>query len=121
MEVSLNHGEPMIKNDNAYLNLDNIRVKKVNRTHHLIVGNFTLNVNQGNDYMFFATLYKKQGNEYRKTPFKMGPKKFCDFLRDEKYFYPEARTRSDFPSTETCPWPKVSSNCFLQTINTDYN
>ncbi|CAO1384155.1 unnamed protein product [Diamesa hyperborea] len=105
MEVSLTHGEPMVKNDNTYINLDNVRVKKVNRTHHLLIGNFTLFINQGNEYEFFALLYKKQGNEYKKTPYKVGPNKFCDFLRDEKMFYPGVLAASDFPSIETCPWP----------------
>ncbi|CAO1414374.1 unnamed protein product [Diamesa tonsa] len=106
MEFSLTHGEPIVKNDNNYLNLDNVRVKKVNRTHHLIIGNFTMYVDQGNDYEFYGLLYKKQGNEYKKTPYKVGPNKFCDFLRDEKMFYPNILATSDFPSTDICPWPK---------------
>ena len=108
MEFSLTHGEPIIKNDENYVNLDNVRVKKVNRTHHLLIGNFTMHVNQGNEYEFFGVLYKKQGNEYKKTPYKIGPKKFCDFLRDEKMFYPDIQASSDFPSVETCPWPSVT-------------
>ena len=108
MEFSLTHGEPMIKNDERYLNLDSLRVKKVNRTHHLIIGNLTMYVNQGNDYELYGLLYKKQGNDYKKTPYKVGPNKFCDFLRDEKMFYPEVLTVSDFPSIDTCPWPSVT-------------
>ncbi|CAO1414366.1 unnamed protein product [Diamesa tonsa] len=104
MEFSLSHGEPMVKDDQHYLNMDNLRVKKVNRTHHLLIGNFTLYVNQGNEYEYFARLYKKQGNAYKKTPYKVGPKKFCDFLSDEKMFYPDILAASDFPSIETCPW-----------------
>ena len=118
MEVSLTHGEPMVKNDNKYINLDNVRVKKVNRTHHLLIGNFTLFIDQGNEYEFFAILYKKQGNDYKKTPYKVGPNKFCDFLRDEKMFYPGVLAASDFPSVDTCPWPKVS-NSFLKKLNNE--
>ena len=113
MEFSLTHGEPIIKNDEKYLNLDNVRVRKVNRTHHLIIGNFTMHVNQGNDYLLFGHFYKKQGNEYKKTPYKVGPKKFCDFLREETMFYPEIMPTTDFPSIETCPWSKVSIVFFL--------
>ncbi|CAO1407950.1 unnamed protein product [Diamesa serratosioi] len=64
-----------------------------------------MHANQGNEYDLFVVLFKKQGNEYKKTPYKIGPKKFCDFLRDEKMFYPDIRAVSDFPSPETCPWP----------------
>ncbi|CAO1414382.1 unnamed protein product [Diamesa tonsa] len=106
MEFSLTHGEPIVKNDQYYVNLDNVRVRKVNRTHHLIIGNLTLFVDQGNEYEFFAVLYKKAGNAYKKTPYKMGPNKFCDFLSEEKMFYPHIHATSDFPSIETCPWPK---------------
>lgn len=108
MEFSLTHGEPIIKNDNNYINLDYLRVKKVNRTHHLLIGNITMHVNQGNDYEFFGVLYKKQGNTYKKSPYKMGPKKFCDFLREDKMFYPSLHHASDFPSIQTCPWPSVT-------------
>ena len=108
MEFSLTHGEAIVKNDDNYVNLDHVRVKKVNRTHHLIIGNLTLFINQGNEYQFYGLLYKKQGNEYKKTPYKMGPKKFCDFLSGEKLFYPSIHATSDFPSIGTCPWPKVS-------------
>ena len=108
MEFSLTHGEPIVKKDDKYINLDNVRVRKVNRTHHLIIGNFTMHVNQGNEYEFFAFMYIKQGNEYKKTAYKLGPKKFCDFVREEILFYPHIHATSDFPSLETCPWPKVS-------------
>ena len=112
MEISLTDGEVIIKNDERYLNMDNLRVRKVNRTHHLIIGNFTLHVNQGNDYMFFGVLYKKQGNAYKKTPYKVGPAKFCDFLRNDKIFYPDVKASSDIPSIEICPWPAVSNYIF---------
>ena len=108
MEFSLTHGEPIIRNDENYLNLDNVRVKKVNRTHHLIIGNLSMHVNQGNEYEFYGLLYKKQGNAYKKTPYKVGPKKFCDLLLTEKMFYPDIQASSDFPSVETCPWPSVT-------------
>ena len=108
MEFTLTRGEAMVKNDNHYINLDHMRVRKVNRTHHLLIGNLTMYVNQGNDYAFFGVLYKKQGNDYKKTPYKMGPKKFCDFLREDKIFYPSLLADSDFPTIETCPWPSVS-------------
>ena len=52
MEFDLSMREPMVKNDTDYLYLENLRVRKVNRTHHLIIGIFTLHVNQGNEYLF---------------------------------------------------------------------
>jgi Protein of unknown function (DUF1091) len=47
-----------------------------------------------------------EGNEYRKTAFKIGPYPSCEFIKKEQMFYPELTEHSDFPKPGTCPLPK---------------
>ena len=55
-----------------------------------------------------VTFYQKNGIEYKKMPYKIGPKKFCAFFREEKAVYPDLQKHTDLPAIESCPWPKVS-------------
>jgi Protein of unknown function (DUF1091) len=51
-------------------------------------------------------LWKMEGNEYRKTPFKIGPYTSCEFIEKETMFYPGLVENSDAPKPGTCPLPK---------------
>lgn len=55
-------------------------------------------------------MYKKVGMEYQKTVYKLGPKQFCKYFNDDKFFYPDMVVVSDFPPQGTCPWPAVRLN-----------
>lgn len=46
--------------------------------------------------------YKKSGNEYKLLPYKLGPKKLCDFTKDEKMFYPDIIKYTNFPPIPSC-------------------
>lgn len=88
------------------INLDNLKTKKVNRTHsQLLVGEAILYKEIDNSYEFTCLAYNKAGNDYKLMPYKFGPQKFCDFVSTEKTLYPEVKAVSDFPDYETCPWP----------------
>lgn len=56
------------------------------------------------------SFYKKQGNEYRLTPFHMGPYNYCEYFASKSLAYDDFRVCSDLPSRETCPWPKGTFN-----------
>ena len=45
--------------------------------------------------------------DYQKTVYKLGPKDFCKYFNDDKYFYPDLLKVSDLPVIGTCPWPAV--------------
>lgn len=50
-------------------------------------------------------LFKKAGNDYKKTPFHIGPDKFCDYLKNS-VLYEDILKVSDLPPIGVCPWPK---------------
>jgi hypothetical protein len=54
-------------------------------------------------------LYKKSGNAYKLTPYKYGPKKLCDFVKDEEFFYADLHKKSrNFPPIGSCDFKKGS-------------
>ena len=104
VDVSLTHTVILVENDQNHAN-DRLRIKKVNKTHHLLRGEFDLHHDLDDNYQFLILTYKKAGNDYKLLPFKIGPKNFCEHVRSEKLLYPELKAVSDFPDIETCPWP----------------
>ena len=104
IEVSLTHSTIMVENDQKHMNIDKLRIKKVNKTHHMLIGEFDLHHDIDDNYQFFVLFYKKAGNDYKLLPYKSGSN-FCEQAKNEKIFYPELRAVSDLPGVETCPWP----------------
>jgi hypothetical protein len=49
-EISLTSGQAIIKNDTEFMNFDKLRVKKFNRSGHVLDGEIELFVEIGNDY-----------------------------------------------------------------------
>lgn len=85
-----------------------MKVRKVNGTRKLF-GYVVYHIPVGNDFDAEGFAYIKQGGEYRRLPFKVPKKKFCDFFFQELYFYPEFRKVSDFPPPDYkyCPLANV--------------
>lgn len=106
-EVSITDGRPIVANDTKFINFDNLRVRKVNKTHHLIVGTVEIFRDISNKFKIANFLYRKAGNAYKKTPYHIGPKNACDFIREEQYLYPALLKVSDLPpQNQSCPIPK---------------
>jgi hypothetical protein len=101
MEFELKHFEPLVKNDTKYVNFDNIRVKKVNKTHHLVVGDFEVFQDVTNDFKVSGAVYKAAGNDYKLLPYRMLPEGYCDFLKSQAYVYQDFLPVSDYPPVET--------------------
>lgn len=49
-EVSITNGHPMILNEKKFVNLDKLRVKKVNKTGHYVVGEIDIFIELSNAY-----------------------------------------------------------------------
>jgi hypothetical protein len=84
------------------MDFDNIKFKRLGRNQpHVAVGTFTLSRDYGNDVEFLGEFYKKQGGEYRKTPFKInGP--LCDSIKKEELILPQIlKYVPDFPPKDT--------------------
>lgn len=100
LEFNLQYAEPEFKKSN-YVNFDNMKVKKVNRTHHLIVGEVIFHVPVGNEVMITTRLFKKAGNDYKLLPFRTSPQGWCDFVKSDTVVWPQVEKVSDFPSSDT--------------------
>jgi hypothetical protein len=104
--VSLTHTKPLVENDQNFLFVDKVKIKKINKTHpHVLLGEFTLFKDLSDDYELLCMTFKKAGNAYKLLPFKLGPKKFCEFLQSETLLYPEFQITTDLPPVSVCPWP----------------
>jgi len=49
-DLQLTDGGPLIASDSKYINFDKLRVKKVNRTTHLLIGELETFKDFGNDF-----------------------------------------------------------------------
>lgn len=104
-EVDLTHSEVLVKGDDKFANIDKLRIKKVNKTHHLLIGEIVLYKELSDDFELLCLSYKKAGNDYKLLPYKVGPTKFCQFLESEKLLLPEFLAVTDLPAVGICPWP----------------
>lgn len=105
--------EVLIPNEQTTLNLDKIRIKKPNKTHsHVLMGEAIIQREFNNDIEILCLTYKKAGNDYKLLPYKIGPKKFCDFIEEEKMLYPEFQATTDLPPLGVCPWPPATYHLY---------
>lgn len=51
-----------------------------------------------------GNMYKKSGNDYKMMPYKFGPLPLCDFIKNEKYIYPDLVKVSTLPPGDNCDW-----------------
>lgn len=110
--MSLTHTTIRVPNDQENFNLDKFRIKKVNKTHHLLVADIIAYRPISNEHQLACFMYKKAGNDYKLTPFKLGPMNFCEFIKGEEMLYPDIEAVSDFPDVNTCPWPAATYHIF---------
>lgn len=74
-----------LQNDPSVVDASEIKVRKVNKTRS-IIGNMKTFVEIGNDILVQGKAYKKQGNEYRLSPYKLQPQPLCDTVINDSKF-----------------------------------
>jgi hypothetical protein len=88
--------------------MSGIRIRKVNKTHRGAVGTIKVQLADiDNEMLVGVRLYAKQGGEYRLLPYKLQPKKLCDFFNEDTIFFPELVKYSDVPKPFPCPVVQV--------------
>lgn len=97
IEASLRHFEPLVKNATKHVNFDKLRIRKVNKTHHLFIGELETFESFGDQYKIESLIYKMAGNDYKLLPFHMGPDGWCQFIKTQEFMYEDFRKVSDFP------------------------
>ncbi|KAL7026592.1 hypothetical protein ACKWTF_005093 [Chironomus riparius] len=120
-ECIMTQFDPIVKNCQS-MNFDKIKVVRFNRTTLVSNGSFELNFDGSFaeaevSYTFLLHLcckklsfsiqglcnfYKKAGNEYRLTPFKVARTNLCKGMAEDEYFYPAFHTFTNFPPVKTC-------------------
>lgn len=104
-ECILTHTKNM--EGSTFSDFSNLRVRRVNRTSFLMVGNLTFFEDVGNEHQIESKILKKNGNKYQLTPYRLKKENYCDFVRDHAT-YKDLRKVSNIPEEGVCPWPKVS-------------
>lgn len=111
-DVTITDGHAIIPKDRKFVNFDNLRVRKINKTHHLLAGRVELMRDIGDIFNFQALIYKKSGNAYQRTALHFGPKNFCSYIKEDRFLWPELLKVFDLPQNRTCPMLKGSYNIF---------
>jgi len=99
-DLAIDYMEPVFKNDSKFANVDKLKVKRVNKTHHMIFGEITLFTDltvDNPDYDFQIHVYHKAGNDYKLMPYKVRPKPVCEYYDNDSVFTPNVVESSDLP------------------------
>ncbi|CAO1407339.1 unnamed protein product [Diamesa hyperborea] len=103
----------------TFSDFSNLRVRRVNRTSFLMVGNLTFFEDVGNEHQIESKILKKSGNQYQLTPYRLKKENYCDFVRDHAS-YKDLRKVSNIPEEGVCPWPKGTYEVYGFNVNVDY-
>jgi hypothetical protein len=104
-DVDLLAIEVLIPNDKEFLNLDKAKVKRLARNEpHVVVGEVELFKPFDDQLMFQSYLFKKQGQEYRKTAYHLKGVA-CELLKKEDPFSEQLWMYMDLPPRNSCPFP----------------
>lgn len=91
-----------------YMDWTSLKVKKINKTMRGLFGNHTTLIPFDNTFEADIIVFKKQGGEFRKLPYRIPRTKYCDVFVADIYFYQDLVASSDFPEVFPCPLPVVS-------------
>jgi hypothetical protein len=93
-----------------FVDLTNLKVKKLNKTTRGIVGHFVVKTaDVGKNMQVMVEVWQKQGGEYRKLPYRLPSKNLCDFFNEDVVFMPEILEVSNISLPLSCPVPQVRS------------
>lgn len=86
-----------------------LKVRKFNKTSRVIRGNIIVKtLDFGNQLQATALFFRKQGGEYRLMPYKVFPKKLCNYFNDDIFFYDDLTRHSNIPEKPVpCPFDIV--------------
>lgn len=92
-----------------YFDYSGLKVKKINKTR-AVAGTIINHVPLEDNYLMGFEVFKKQGGEYRKQPFRIPQQNACEYMIKDPYkMYKQWTLESDYPYPATCPIPIVSN------------
>ncbi|XP_037040759.1 uncharacterized protein LOC119077643 [Bradysia coprophila] len=83
-----------------------LRVNRKGRNEYVLTGDFTLNMNLGEDSMLVYEIFKKLDVNNKYMSVLKGGGNICKFCATNTNFYPRFQTFTNFPDANTCPFPK---------------
>lgn len=90
--------EVLVKNQTEFVNLDGLKLKRKARNEsHKFYGEIIYFEGFRNGLQFTGEAFKKQGGEYRKTPYHMKGQ-FCELLEIDKVFWASFANASGLPT-----------------------
>ncbi|XP_065090186.1 uncharacterized protein LOC135711324 [Ochlerotatus camptorhynchus] len=102
-ETSIDSFQPDPNIAEDYITLGTLRVTRKKRNSYIIIGDFELQQNWGNENMVSFALEPANKNG---PPLMAGKKNFCEFLNMDNAIIDEIRVGSNLPPKGTCPLPK---------------
>jgi hypothetical protein len=95
-DITLKAFEELMPNSTV-ATFSKLKVKRFGRNEpHVIVGEFTFHQEIGDEIEFLGGFFKKQGEEYRRTPYKVKGR-LCEALRMEDLLVPQIWHYLDLP------------------------
>lgn len=93
----MNAFDVMFPNDTSLFDMTKLKLKRLGRNQpHVIVGELVLKKDADNSIDIRCDIYKKQGQEFRKTAYSLKGK-FCDLYKNDKTFLLQALKYIDIP------------------------
>lgn len=89
-----------------FVDSSNVKIRRIGKSRQLF-GKFINKISFNNSVAAKVSAFMKTGTGWNLLPYKID-KPVCAFYADDKYFYPEITTKSDFPLPMPCPVPAVS-------------
>ncbi|KAL7024373.1 hypothetical protein ACKWTF_013011 [Chironomus riparius] len=101
VEIENFRPDPKVKST-GFFDFGTLRLKKENRNHYSISGDFELLENSGNEKEILLEVKDKRD----KIVMMKSQHKLCDFLKNEKQIWPDIQRNSNLPEGNPCPMPK---------------
>ena len=107
VEIEIESMKQVFGDPDKFGDWSKLKTKKINKTRKL-VGPLIYHIDVDNSYLIESSVFRKQGGEYRLTPFKYPKKGFCDLIATDKYFFDDLAKNSNFSDPIRCPVLKVN-------------
>ncbi|KAH8338805.1 hypothetical protein KR074_000406 [Drosophila pseudoananassae] len=99
--------DPMIDNQEKWVDWGTLRMKKVGRNKFVVAGDFEFKLNMGDEQKIALRVFVYDSAAKQKGPLVMNVNKpFCQFINEDQDTYPEVQKSSNLPEQGNCPFPK---------------
>lgn len=105
MDLEFQRSEQISSTDTA--DFTELKIKKLNKTVRGFRGTILQQITLDNSYEISGSFLIKQGGEYRKLPYNVPTKGFCDAINKNKMFADAVAENSDLELPMPCPAPPV--------------